>query len=454
MGTVTYRKMPKDKSVGAALVLTFFFGPFGLFYSAAWWGALLMLLGAIVSGVFTMGIGAGLFWAASMIWGAIAASNKHSRYGAWLATQPQTFVAQQPQGGPRYLPLAPASAQLPSSSGDAAQGLEGSPVGASHSGPVAERSAREEAALRELKRLCDLGLITEQEASAKKAEILSRILASSPDDEATVAEEQTASDDASSEDDSPAPPSAPVDIQSESVAEPDHGEVVACNRAPVLATATEPVGLNEAESAATYPAERRGQQRLLGIVFTITIVACLAAGAAVVASWHGGSATASRDEAAAPITTPRPGTTGLATMPTGGPGYGAVRFLDPQKPDLSIIVEIVGVAQMNANDYPANSPGQWYAGIHFRISNVGRKPYAGSLADRIVMFDNHWKQSGRRVETDAQGASLPNVLQSISLTPGRSTSGWIYYEMVQNRSPVEVVFSPTGFDEAGLWFVQ
>jgi hypothetical protein len=36
MATVTNRKMPRDKSVGAALVLTFFFGPFGLLYSAAW----------------------------------------------------------------------------------------------------------------------------------------------------------------------------------------------------------------------------------------------------------------------------------------------------------------------------------------------------------------------------------------------------------------------------------
>ena len=276
MATVTYRKMPKDKSVGAALVLTFFFGPFGLFYSAAWWAALLMLLGAIVSGVFTMGIGAGLFWAASMIWGAIAASNKHSKYGAWLATQPQTFVAQQPQGGPGYLPLAPASAQLPWSSGDAAQGLEGSPVGASHSEPVAQRSAREGAALRELKRLCDLGLITGQEASAKRAEILSRIFASSPDDEGTVAEEQTAND-GSPTDGTRALPPVPVESVPEPMAEFGPGEEVACDRTPALeAAASSPVDAQDSHPG-TGPEPRRGRSRIVTLGTLALVIAIVVA---------------------------------------------------------------------------------------------------------------------------------------------------------------------------------
>jgi RNA polymerase subunit RPABC4/transcription elongation factor Spt4 len=96
---VASRRPPQDKSVGAALVLTLFFGPFGLLYSVAWWSALLMLVGSVIAGLLTFfifGAGAGLFWAASMVWGAVAASNKHSKYCAWLAAQPQTFVPQPP----------------------------------------------------------------------------------------------------------------------------------------------------------------------------------------------------------------------------------------------------------------------------------------------------------------------------------------------------------------------
>jgi hypothetical protein len=39
--------VPKDKSVGAALVLTFLFGPFGLLYSSIL-GGLVMLAAALV----------------------------------------------------------------------------------------------------------------------------------------------------------------------------------------------------------------------------------------------------------------------------------------------------------------------------------------------------------------------------------------------------------------------
>ena len=42
------RTTPRDKSVAAALVLTFLFGPLGLFYCVAWWAALLMFVGAVV----------------------------------------------------------------------------------------------------------------------------------------------------------------------------------------------------------------------------------------------------------------------------------------------------------------------------------------------------------------------------------------------------------------------
>ncbi len=76
----------KDKSVGAALVLTFFFGPIGLLYASVLGAFVLFVLGVIV-GIATLGVGDIFIWAACMVWGAVAASNKHSRYQAWLVNQ-------------------------------------------------------------------------------------------------------------------------------------------------------------------------------------------------------------------------------------------------------------------------------------------------------------------------------------------------------------------------------
>lgn len=86
------RAIPRDKSVAAALVLTFLFGPLGLFYCVAWWAALLMFIGAVVLVVPTFGIAAAVIWVVSMIWGAVAASKQHSAFQVWLNQQPQTFV--------------------------------------------------------------------------------------------------------------------------------------------------------------------------------------------------------------------------------------------------------------------------------------------------------------------------------------------------------------------------
>jgi hypothetical protein len=73
-------------------VLTFLFGPLGLFYCVAWWAALLMFVGAVVIALPTLGIGDAAIWVASMIWGAVAASKQHSAFQVWLAQQPQTFI--------------------------------------------------------------------------------------------------------------------------------------------------------------------------------------------------------------------------------------------------------------------------------------------------------------------------------------------------------------------------
>ena len=70
------------KSVGVALVLTFFFGPFGMFYSTVS-GALVMLGvlfigGFVVFGLFWLLLWP-LAWAGSMVWGALAAARSAPR---------------------------------------------------------------------------------------------------------------------------------------------------------------------------------------------------------------------------------------------------------------------------------------------------------------------------------------------------------------------------------------
>jgi len=71
------------KSVGVALLLTFFFGPLGMLYSTVS-GALIMLgvlfIGGIFVGVLTLGLGWlvwwPMVWVASMIWGCLAAADQ------------------------------------------------------------------------------------------------------------------------------------------------------------------------------------------------------------------------------------------------------------------------------------------------------------------------------------------------------------------------------------------
>lgn len=99
------------KSVGVAFVLTFFFGPFGMFYSTVA-GALILLgiglgvsiLAGIIVGLITLvtfGVGGLLvafapllgipIWITSMIWGCLAASSHNDR----LRAQAQQTQAQQ-----------------------------------------------------------------------------------------------------------------------------------------------------------------------------------------------------------------------------------------------------------------------------------------------------------------------------------------------------------------------
>jgi hypothetical protein len=62
------------KSVGIAILLTFFFGPLGMLYSTVP-GALVMLAVSVVLGLMTAGFSIFLTWPVCIVWAAIAAHN-------------------------------------------------------------------------------------------------------------------------------------------------------------------------------------------------------------------------------------------------------------------------------------------------------------------------------------------------------------------------------------------
>jgi hypothetical protein len=74
------------KSMVASLLLTFFFGPFGLFYASIV-GGIVMLIVTFVAAALTLGFSVLVTWPICMIWAAIATSNYNTR----LAARPGTF---------------------------------------------------------------------------------------------------------------------------------------------------------------------------------------------------------------------------------------------------------------------------------------------------------------------------------------------------------------------------
>ena len=65
--------MAQQKSVILSLVLTFFFGPFGMLYSTVI-GGIVMLVLYLAIGIPTLGWGLTVLHPIAMIWGAVAAS--------------------------------------------------------------------------------------------------------------------------------------------------------------------------------------------------------------------------------------------------------------------------------------------------------------------------------------------------------------------------------------------
>ena len=66
------------KNVGIAILLTFFFGPLGMFYSTVW-GAIIMIVVTCVVFVFTFGYGTFLTWPVCVVWSAMAAHSYNKR---------------------------------------------------------------------------------------------------------------------------------------------------------------------------------------------------------------------------------------------------------------------------------------------------------------------------------------------------------------------------------------
>jgi TM2 domain-containing membrane protein YozV len=68
-----------QKSVGAAFALSFFFGPFGLFYAGGAGWAVVMILVTVIVAVATIGLGLLLLWPATIVWCCIAAQRYNHR---------------------------------------------------------------------------------------------------------------------------------------------------------------------------------------------------------------------------------------------------------------------------------------------------------------------------------------------------------------------------------------
>lgn len=66
------------KSAGTAALLSFFFGPLGMFYSTVP-GALIMMLVSFIVGFVTLGIGLFVTQPICIIWAAVAANNYNKK---------------------------------------------------------------------------------------------------------------------------------------------------------------------------------------------------------------------------------------------------------------------------------------------------------------------------------------------------------------------------------------
>lgn len=103
----------KQKSVGVAFILAFFFGPLGLLYASVTGGIVMFILGAIIS-IVTLGFGLILVWIICIIWAVVAANNANSKIPP--AASVNINMGATPSQQPLYqAPKPPVSQPLPQS---------------------------------------------------------------------------------------------------------------------------------------------------------------------------------------------------------------------------------------------------------------------------------------------------------------------------------------------------
>ena len=84
------------KSVGVGVLLSFLFGPLGMFYATIS-GAIIMLIVSVIVAVLTMGLGALLTWPICMIWTAIAVKSHNEKLLAGTQAAPQVETQSPPK---------------------------------------------------------------------------------------------------------------------------------------------------------------------------------------------------------------------------------------------------------------------------------------------------------------------------------------------------------------------
>lgn len=82
---VTQVSHAPPRSVGLALLLTFFFGPLGMLYSTVVGGLVMLGLGFVL-GILTFGLWFFVAWPIQMIWAAVAAANSGHQSTTNVAT--------------------------------------------------------------------------------------------------------------------------------------------------------------------------------------------------------------------------------------------------------------------------------------------------------------------------------------------------------------------------------
>ena len=160
------------KSQAVALLLTFFFGPLGMFYATVS-GAIIMMIITFVVGTLTLGLGLILTWPICIVWAytAVGVYNQRLQQQAQAAT---AFVPSKPaeQPAPKYtyteeVEVSPTPPTEPLTTDYSAY----APPASTHIYTKAEIYSH----LEQLGELKSKGILTEEEFTAQKAILLAML---------------------------------------------------------------------------------------------------------------------------------------------------------------------------------------------------------------------------------------------------------------------------------------